>query len=140
MINSVDKLYETLESVVESENIKVIDHIHFSESDENLSFRFEYETENGYVEKSLILTKGFADVIRCLISDIRTFVGIKKITLSNMDYNLFIKDGSKIEELYDVELIEIRNSKLIFRKQDKSKLVVYENNIWNLEFVNFLTE
>ena len=140
MINSIDVLYKTLEDVVESENIKVIDHIHFSESDGNLSFRFEYETENGYVEKSLILSKGFADVIRCLISDIRTFVGIKKITLSNIDYDLFIKDGNKIEELYDVELIEIRNSKLIFRKQDKSKLVIYDNNVWNLEFVNFLTE
>ena len=57
-----------------------------------------------------------------------------------MDYDLFIKDGNKIEELYDVELIEIRNSKLIFRKQDKTKLVVNDNNIWNLEFVNFLTE
>ena len=36
----VNKLYEILE--VEFENIKVIDHIHFSESDGNLSFRFEY--------------------------------------------------------------------------------------------------
>ena len=121
MINNVDKLYETLESVVESENIKVIDHIHFSESDGNLSFRFEYENENGYNEKTLILTKGFSDVIRCLISDIRTFVGIRKITLSNMVYDLFVEDGNKVNEFYDIELIEIRNSKLIFRKQDGNK-------------------
>ena len=136
-MNNVDKLYETLESVVESENIKVIDHIHFSESDGNLSFRFEYENENGYNEKTLILTKGFSDVIRCLISDIRTFVGIRKITLSNMVYDLFVEDGNKVNEFYDIELIEIRNSKLIFRKQDGNKMVVYDNKIYNLEFVNF---
>ena len=131
-MNNVDKLYETLESVVESENIKVIDHIHFSESDGNLSFRFEYENENGYNEKTLILTKGFSDVIRCLISDIRTFVGIRKITLSNMVYDLFVEDGNKVNEFYDIELIEIRNSKLIFRKQDGNKMVVYDNKIYNL--------
>lgn len=137
MINSVDVLYETLESVVKKENIKCFEHIHFSESDGNLSFRFEYENENGYNEKTLILTKGFSDVIRCLISDIRTFVGIRKITLSNMVYDLFVEDGNKVNEFYDIELIEIRNSKLIFRKQDGNKMVVYDNKIYNLEFVNF---
>lgn len=137
MINSVDVLYETLESVIKKENIECFEHIHFSESDGNLSFRFEYENENGYNEKTLILTKGFSDVIRCLISDIRSFVGIRKITLSNMVYDLFVEDGNKVNEFYDIELIEIKNSKLIFRKQDGNKMVVYDNKIYNLEFVNF---